>query len=140
MILVFIEVREGKVKKSSLEALSEAKRRAEDLKTEVTAVLIGHKVENLASEVFPFGASKVYVLENSLLRNYSTAGYAHALHSLAEETKPTAILFSASSLGKDLAPRLAAKLGVSMASDCTKTACRDGKLEVSRPILPGKFL
>ena len=138
MILVFIEVREGKIKKSSLEALSEAKRRAEDLKTEVAAVLIGHNVENLASEVFPFGASKVYVLENSLLRNYSAAGYAHALHSLAEETKPAAILFSASSLGKDFAPRLAAKLGVSMASDCTKTVCRDGKLEVSRPIFAGK--
>ena len=138
MILVFIEVREGKVKKSSLEALSEARRRAEDLKTEATAVLIGHNVENLASEVFPFGASKVYVLENSLLRNYSAAGCAHALHSLAEETKPVAIFFSASSMGKDLAPRLAAKLGVSMASDCTKTACRDGKLEVSRPIFAGK--
>lgn len=138
MILVFIEVREGKVKKSSLEALSEAKRRAEDLKTEVAAVLIGNNVESLASEVFPFGASKVYVLENSLLRNYSASGYAHALHSLAEETKPVAILFSASSLGKDFAPRLAAKLGVSVASDCTKTACRDGKLEVSRPIFAGK--
>jgi len=139
MILVFIEVREGKIKKFSLEALSEAKRRAEDLKTEVAAVLIGHNVENLASEAFPFGASKVYVLENSLLRNYSAAGYAHALHSLAEETKPVAILFSASSLGKDFAPRLAAKLGVSVASDCTKTACRDGKLEVSRPIFAGKI-
>jgi electron transfer flavoprotein alpha subunit len=139
MILVFIEIREGKIKKSSLEALSEAKRRAEDLKTEVTAVLIGPNVENLASEVFPFGASKVYVLENSLLRNYSAAGFAHALYSLVEETKPVAILFSASSLGKDIAPRLAAKLGVSMASDCTKTACRDGKLEVSRPIYAGKI-
>lgn len=138
MILVFIEVREGKVKKFSLEALSEAKRRAEDLKTEVTAVLIGHNGESLASEVFPFGTSKVYVLENSLLRNYSAAGYAHALHSLAEEIKPVAILFSASSMGKDFAPRLAAKLGVSIASDCTKTACRDGKLEVSRPIFAGK--
>jgi electron transfer flavoprotein alpha subunit len=138
MILVFIEVREGKIKKSSLEALSEAKRRAEDLNIEVAAVLIGHNVENLASEVFPFGASKVYVLENSLLRYYSAAGYAHALHPLAEETKPKAIFFSASSLGKDFAPRLAAKLGVSVASDCTKTACRDGKLEVSRPIFAGK--
>lgn len=138
MILVFIEEREGKVKKFSLEALSEAKRRAEDLSTEANAVLIGHNLEGLAPEIFPYGASKVYVLESSLLSHYSSAGFSHAFFSLVEEIKPEVILFSASSMGKDLAPRLAAKLGVSLASDCTETACRDGKLEVTRPIFAGK--
>lgn len=138
MILVFIEVRDGKVKKSSLEALSEGKRRADDLKKEANAVLVGHKLENLASEVFPYGASKVYVVENSLLSHYSAAGFSQALFSLVEEIKPEVILFSASSMGKDLAPRLAAKLGVSLASDCTRTATKDGKLEVVRPIFAGK--
>jgi electron transfer flavoprotein alpha subunit len=138
MILVFIEVRDGKVKKSSLEALSEGKRRGDDLKKEANAVLVGHKLENLASEVFPYGASKVYVLENSLLSHYSAAGFSQALFSLVEEIKPEVILFSASSMGKDLAPRLAAKLGVSLASDCTRTAAKDGKLEVVRPIFAGK--
>ena len=138
MILVFIEAREGKVKKSSLEALSEGKRRADDLNTEANAVLVGHNLENLASEVLPYGASKVYVLENSLLRHYSAAGFSKALFSLVEEIKPEVILFSASSMGKDLAPRLAAKLGVSLASDCTRTNWREGKLEVVRPIFAGK--
>lgn len=140
MILVFIEVREGKVKTSSLEALSEGKRRAEELKTEAEAALVGHNLESLASEIFPYGASKVYVLENSLLSHYSSSSYAQALFSLAEEIKPEGIFFSASSLGKDLAPRLAAKLGVSLASDCIKTACKDGNLEVTRPIFAGKAL
>jgi electron transfer flavoprotein alpha subunit len=138
MILVFFEIREGKVKKSSLEVLSEGKRRADDLKTEVQAVLIGHNIEGLASEAFPYGASKVYVLENSLLSHYSAASFSQALHSLVEEIKPEIILFSASAMGKDLAPRLAAKLGVSLATDCIQTACKGGKLEVIRPIFAGK--
>lgn len=138
MILVFIEIRDGKAKKTSLEALSEGKRRADDLNTEAHAVLIGHGVEGLASELFSYGASKVYVLENSLFAHYSASSYSKALHSLAEEEKPEIILFSATSMGKDLAPRLAAKLGVSMASDCTGTSTQEGKLEVRRPIFAGK--
>ncbi len=140
MILIFIETREGKVKKSSLEALSEGKRRAEDLNTEAHAVLIGHGSEGLASEVFPYGASKVYVLENSLFSHYSASSFSQALYSLVEEVKPEIILFSATSMGKDLSPRVAAKLRVSLASDCTVTACKDGKLEVTRPIFAGKAL
>jgi len=140
MILIFIEVREGKVKKPSLEALSEGKRRAKELNTEVSAVYLGHNLESLASEIFPYGASKVYILENPLLSHYSTAAYAQALFSLVEEIKPEIIFFSASSMGKDLAPRLAAKLGVTVATDCIKTSCRDGKLEVMRPIFAGKAI
>ena len=134
MILVFIEVREGNIKKFSLEALSEGARRASEMGTEANAVLVGHNMETLASEVFPYGASKVYILENTLLSQYSASGYSQALFSLAEEIKPEVILFSASSQGKDLAPRLAAKLGVSLASDCTHTATQNGKLEAVRPI------
>jgi electron transfer flavoprotein alpha subunit len=138
MILVFIEIREGKVKKSSLEVLSEGKRRADDLNTEAHAVLLGHGVEGLASEIFPYGASKVYVLENSLFSHYSASSFSQALLSLVEEVKPEIILFSASSMGKDLSPRLAAKLGVSLASDCIVTVSKNGKLEVTRPIFAGK--
>lgn len=106
--------------------------------TESCAVLVGHNMERFASEVFPFGASKVYLLENTLLSHYSASGYSQALFSLVEEIKPEVILFSASSQGKDLAPRLAAKLGVSLASDCIHTATRNGKLEAVRPIYAGK--
>ena len=138
MILVFIEVREGKVKKSSLEALSEGKRRAAEMNAEVNAVLVGHNLESLAPDIFRYGASKVFVLENSLLSRYSPSGFVEVLFSLAGEINPEIILFSATAMGRDLAPRLAAKLGVSMASDCTQTACKDGKLEIVRPIFAGK--
>ncbi len=140
MVLVYIEVRDGKVKKSSLEALSEGKRRADDLKTEVRAVLVGHKMEGLAPEVAVHGASAVYVLENSLLSRYSASAFSQALFLLVEELKPEIIFFSASSMGKDLAPRLAARLKVGLATDCTQTAIRGGKLEVTRPIFAGKAL
>ena len=138
MVLVYIEVREGKIKKSSLEVLSEAKRIAEEINSETAAVLIGHNIDDLPAKVFPFGASKVYLLENSLFSHYSPQGYAYALATLTEEINPEIVLFAAGSMGKDLAPRFAAKLGVDIASDCILTAVKDGKLEVTRPIFAGK--
>jgi len=140
MILVNIEIRNNEIKKSSLEALSEGKKRADELNTEVAASLVGHNVEPLADKVFPYGATKVYVLENSLFAHYSSQAFAQALASLVEEIQPEVIFFSATAMGKDLAPRLAAKLGVSLASDCIKTEIREGKLEVVRPIYAGKAL
>lgn len=138
MILVYMECRDGKIKKSSFEVLSEAKRRADEMGMETAAVLVGHGVDSLAPEAFRYGASKVFILENTLLKQYSPSGYSKALLSLLEELKPEVILFAATSMGKDLSPRLAAKLGVSLASDCTQTATKNGKLEVVRPIFAGK--
>jgi electron transfer flavoprotein alpha subunit len=138
MILAYIEIRDGKIKKSSLEVLSEAKRKGDESGMKISGVLVGDNVEGLASELFRYGAAKVFVLENPLLGLYSPSGYTQALYFLAEEIKPEAIFFAATSMGKDLAPRLAAKLGVSLASDCTKVATKDGRLEVVRPIFAGK--
>ncbi|MBS3818324.1 electron transfer flavoprotein subunit alpha/FixB family protein [bacterium] len=140
MFLVYTEVRDGKIKKSSLEALSEARRRAQERDEEVHGVLLGHNVEELASQLYSYGASQVYVLENSLLQGYSSSGYAQALHSLVEEVNPEVIFFSATAMGQDLAPRLAAKLGVGLASDCTQISIKDGAMEVVRPIFAGKAL
>jgi len=138
MFLVFLEIRDGKVKKSSLEALSEAKRRADEMSMNVAAAIVGHNVEALAREAFRYGASKVFLLENTLLSHYSPSGFAFALKSLIEEVNPTVIILSATAMGKDLAPRLAASLGVSMATDCIKLTANGGKLEVVRPIYAGK--
>ncbi len=140
MVLAYIEVRDGNIKKSSLEILSEGKRLADKMNTEVVAVLVGHGLESLAPNLSSYGASKVYVLENTLLSHYTPSGYTHALFSLVEEVKPDIILFCATAMGKDLAPRLSAKLGVSLASDCTQTAINNGKLEIIRPVFAGKAL
>ena len=138
MILAYMEIRDGKIKKSSLEVLSEAKRRGDEMGAETAAVCIGHGIDALAPDAIRYGAAKVFILENTLLSHYSPSGYTQALFSLIEEIKPQVILLAATSMGKDLAPRLAAKLGVSLASDCTQTATVDGKLEIVRPIFAGK--
>jgi len=140
MILVYIETRQGKVKKSSLEALSEAKRRAAGLGTEVAAVLAGTGLEAQGQEVSAYGASHVYLLQNPLLDAYSAQGHGQALAALVSELKPEAVFFSATALGKDLAPRLAARLGVSLGSDVTRIEVKDKKLEFTRPIFAGKAL
>jgi len=138
MFLVYIEIRDGKVKKSSLEAISEAKRRADEMSMDVAAAIVGHNVEGFAAEVFRYGAAKVFVLENTLLSHYSPSGFALALKILIDELKPAVVLFSATAMGKDLAPRLAANLGVSLATDCIQLTVKSGKLEVVRPIYAGK--
>jgi electron transfer flavoprotein alpha subunit len=140
MFLVFIETRDGKIKRSSLEALSEAKRRAGEKGTETAAVIVGHHLEGVAPEVFRYGASKVFLVDHSLLSQYSPSGYASAIQILIDEVDPEAVFFSATSMGKDLSPRLAAKLGVCLATDCVQTAIKEGRLEVVRPIFAGKAL
>ena len=138
MILTYMEIRENKIKKASLEALSEAKRRADDLHDESGAVFLGKGFDGLAQEAFKYGASQVYVIENPLLENYSSSLYTLALSEIIDEIKPKAVFFSATAMGKDLAPRVAAKLDVGVATDCTKTSIKDTGLEVVRPIFAGK--
>jgi electron transfer flavoprotein alpha subunit len=138
MILTYMEVREGGIKKSSLEALSEAKRRADDLGEELGAVFLGNDQDGLAEEAYKFGASKIYLLENPLLEGYSSSLYASLLADFISEIKPKALFFSATAMGKDLSPRLAAKLDVGVATDCTKISINDSVLEAVRPIFAGK--
>jgi electron transfer flavoprotein alpha subunit len=140
MILVFIETRDGAIKKGSLEALSEAKRRGAELGKETATVFVGTVPDATAAEVFPFGAAKAHILENPALAAYSSQSFSRALTSLVDELKPAAVFFSATAMGRDLAPRLAAALGVSLASDCTKLAVKGGRLEFTRPIFAGKAL
>lgn len=138
MILTYIELKDAKIKKASLEALSEGKRKAAELNKELAAVVVGTGKEGLAPEIFSYGASKVYLLENTAFSRYSTQDYAFALAALVQKINPEVIFFPATSQGKDLAPRLAAKLGVSLASDCTNVSAKDGRLEFLRPIFAGK--
>jgi electron transfer flavoprotein alpha subunit len=138
MILTFIEIRDNKIKKASLEALSEAGRKAVELKTEAAAALVGNGLERLAPELYAYGAAKVFLLENAALGPYSAQDFSSALAGLVRKINPEAVFFSATSMGRDLAPRLAARLGVGLASDCTQVAVQDGKLGYVRPIFAGK--
>ncbi len=141
MILVFIEERGGPIKKPALEALSEASRKAGELNnSSVEAVLVGPGKDELAPQIFRLGAAKVYIMENSHLKHYSSSGYTEALKLLIDEIQPEAIFFAATAMGRDLAPRLAAKLGAGVASDCIRVEVREGELMATRPIFAGKAL
>jgi len=138
MIAVFIEIRDGKIKKSSLEALAEARRRAGELGVAAAAVLVGSAVDGPAADLAGHGPGKVFGLEHPALADYSAQGFGRALADFARESGVTVLFFAATAMGKDLAPRVAAALGAGLASDCTKVAVKDGGLEFTRPIYAGK--
>jgi electron transfer flavoprotein alpha subunit len=137
-VLVFAEQRDGALKKGSLEALSEGRRLANALGTTLAAVIVGAGVEGLAAEAAHYGADAVYVADNPALAKYSTDGYAKAFAEAITAAQPTVILASASAMGRDLAPRVAARLDIGLASDVTETHVEGGKLAVVRPMYAGK--
>jgi electron transfer flavoprotein alpha subunit len=138
MILTFIETRDGKVKKSSLEALSEAKRRADELGIPAAAVLIGPAADSSGGDIGACGGASIWRLDGPGLEAYSAQGFAFALGELVRETSPRAVFFAGTAMGRDLAPRLAARLGAALASDCVKVAASEGGLVFTRPIFAGK--
>jgi electron transfer flavoprotein alpha subunit len=103
-------------------------------------VLVGAAVESLASELSAYGSARIFCLENPALADYSPQGYARALTGFVREAGPAALFFAATAMGKDLAPRVAAGLGVGLAPDCTGVGVRDGGFEFTRPIYAGKAL
>jgi electron transfer flavoprotein alpha subunit len=137
-ILTFAEQRDGKLRRASLEAVSEARRLAEGTGATVECVLVGTDSDVLVTELGTYGAKRVYVFADAPLSAYATEAYARALAQVVTETKPWAVLIPFTATGKDLAPRLAARLGAGLASDCIALTAKDGKLEARRPMYAGK--
>jgi electron transfer flavoprotein alpha subunit len=137
-ILTFAEHRDGKLRRASLETVSEARRLAGPLGASVVAVVIGPGGEALAGELASYGADVVHAFEDAGFAAYATEPYARALARAVTETKASAVLVPFTATGKDLAPRLAAKLGAGLASDCVALSVKDGRLAARRPIYAGK--
>jgi electron transfer flavoprotein alpha subunit len=137
-IVIFAEHRDGKLRRPSLEAVSEAKRLTASLGGPVTAVVVGPGTEGLAAELASYGADKVHVFDDAALGAYATEPYARALAQAVTEAKPAAVLVPFTAMGKDLAPRAAARLGAGLASDCVSFTAKDGRLEARRPMYAGK--
>jgi electron transfer flavoprotein alpha subunit len=136
-ILVFIEEREGAVKKPSLEALSAARKLADVLQEPVTAIRAGQKDPSV--NLAHYGADKVLAARHDLLAAYSPEGFTPAVAQAARQLEPRIILGAASAMGRDFLPRVAARLGTGLAQDCTELRIVEGKqLECVRPIYAGK--
>ena len=137
-IVTFAEHRDGKLRRPSLEAVAEARRLAEPLKASVQAVLVGSGIEGLAPELGAHGAEVVHLFDQPELAAYATEPYARALGQVVAAEKPAAVLVPFTAMGRDLAPRVAARVGAGLASDCVALAVKDGRLEARRPVYAGK--
>jgi electron transfer flavoprotein alpha subunit len=137
-IVTYAEHRDGKLRRASLEALSEARRLSGALGGPITAVVVGPGAEGLAAELASYGADKVAVFDDPALGSYATEPYARALAQAVTEAKPAAVFVPATAMGKDLAPRAAARLGAGLVSDCVSFTAKEGRLEARRPMYAGK--
>lgn len=139
-ILIIAEHNEGKVKKYSLELASKAAELAGKLGGTAFAVLIGDSVKGFAGELGKYGVKKVVAVENPALKFYNSGGYAKVICDIAKAEGASVILGSATPTGKDLLPKVAAKLKVGFTQDCTSLDIDGGKLKVRRPVFAGKAL
>ena len=137
-IWVFAEVKEGNIRKVSFELLSQGKKMAEKLGEELVAVLLGSGVEGLTGRLAEY-ADKVYWADDPALAQYTTDPYATVLANLLKEHQPSIFLCGATVIGKDLSPRIAARLQTGLATDCTGLTIGDnGLLLAKRPVYAGK--
>jgi len=138
-IWIFVEQRNGQIRKVSLELLSQGRKIADQTGEALVGVVVGQGIEALAKKVASYGADKIILVDDAKFAEYSTGAFTSALNQLISQEEPQAVLFGNTALGKDLAPRLAQRLGVGLASDCTgMTIDTESFLAFQRPIYAGK--
>lgn len=135
-VLVFAEQRGGALRKVSFEMVTTGRKLADSMGGECCAVVVGDKVEGLAADLGKYGADKVFVVEDAKLKDYVPDLYAQAVAEVAKDAK--VLIGGASAMGKDLLPRIAARLDTAMASDCVKLEMDGDSLMSFRPVFAGK--
>ena len=133
-VYIYAEQVDGKLSGIALELLGKANELAAKLDTDVTAVLIGSDIKGLTDELAAYGADKVIVIDDPELKDYRTEPYTHALASAINEYKPEIMLVGATPIGRDLGPRVSARVATGLTADCTVLEIGDFPL---KPI-PGK--
>lgn len=141
-VCVFIEQINGAVTRTSLELLSKGRELADARATTLCALLPGDRVEYLAGRLAAYGADRVVLMEHPLLAQYSTDGYAEALEKAVRALKPEILLIGATFIGRDVGPRLAARLHTGLTADCTGLAIEPetGRLLQTRPAFGGSLM
>ncbi len=141
-VWVFAEQRAGELQKVSLELLGEGRKIADKLGVKLTALLLGKDVKGLADTLGRHGADEVLVAESSLLEHYTTDGYTKIICDLANERKPGIVLIGATFIGRDLGPRVAARLSTGLTADCTvlDVDVEKADLLATRPAFGGNLM
>lgn len=119
-IFVIVEQRNGAIQKVSMELIGEAYRLAADLGEQVVAVLVGYNIKDQAETLIHYGASKVLVIDHPVLEHYTTEPYTRAVEYVIKNFEPNIVLYGASSIGRDLAPRVAGRVHTGLTADCTR--------------------
>ena len=137
-ILAVAEQRDNKLKKTAFEVTKTARTLANQLSGEVVALVIGESTQGIAGALAGYGANRVVVVENPMLKLYSTTAYAKVIAEVAKKEQASIVVLAATAMGKDCAPRVAVKLDAGIASDCTALKVVDGEILASRPVYAGK--
>ena len=133
-VFVFAQQVDGIVGGIAFELVGEGKKLANDLGVDVTAILIGSDIKDQAERLGAYGADRVIVVDDPALKDYRTEPYTHAMASVIKEFKPEIVLIGATAIGRDLGPRLAARIHTGLTADCTQLDIGDFPLN---PV-PGK--
>lgn len=118
-VWVFCEQRHGEFSEVNFELISEGRRLADELDVELVGLLLGDNIKERANELGGYGADRVLVCESPMLKDYTTDAYTKVISDVVRERKPEILLFGATSIGRDLAPRCAARLHTGLTADCT---------------------
>ncbi|OGD21646.1 MAG: electron transfer flavoprotein subunit alpha [Candidatus Aminicenantes bacterium RBG_16_63_16] len=141
-VWVFVEQLDGCAASVSWELLGVGKTLANDLNVELAAFILGHEIAHLIKEAFAYGAQKVYIIDDPLLKEYRTETYLRGTVDLVNKYKPEVVLMGATGLGRDLAGAVATVLNAGLTADCTGLAIDKEKrlLEQTRPAFGGNIM
>ncbi len=141
-VFVYIEQRHGEVQTVSLELLGRGRGLADELGVELTGVLLGNNVKGLTDDLIQHGADKVIVVDREELDIYSTEAYTQAIVEIVNDKKPEILLVGATTLGRDLGPRISARLTTGLTADCTNLDLSEDtkELMMTRPAFGGNLM
>ncbi len=141
-VYVFVQQVDNVISGVALELIGKARELAKDLNTEVTAVALGYKIGDMAKDLARFGADNVILVDNKELEVYRTEPYAHALTEVIKAKKPDIMIYGATAIGRDLAPRVSARCHTGLTADCTGLAvdAETKNLRMTRPAFGGNIM
>ncbi|NLC65879.1 MAG: electron transfer flavoprotein subunit alpha/FixB family protein, partial [Clostridium sp.] len=141
-VWIFAEQRENTLMPVVFELLGEGRKLADEIGTELAAIVCGENVSELTKELFAYGADKVYVADNKDLKSYRTDSYTKVISEAIETFKPEILLLGASHIGRDLGPTLAVTADTGLTADCTSLEIDpdDKKIRQTRPAFGGNLM
>lgn len=141
-VWVFAEQRDGELLNVAIELVGEGRKIANALEVPLTAVLLGNNIDNLAEKLVKYGADEVLYADHELLNVYTTDGYTKVIYDLIKERKPEIMLIGATNIGRDLGPRISARVHTGLTADCTKldVDLENRRLMQTRPAFGGNLM